>query len=60
MAYEQHEIAPVYDAHARILILGSFPSVKSRESHFFLRAPAESFLACAGCGDRTERTHRHT
>ena len=26
-----HTIAPVYDENSRILILGSFPSVKSRE-----------------------------
>jgi hypoxanthine-DNA glycosylase len=30
-----HPIAPVYDAESRILILGSFPSVKSREQQFF-------------------------
>lgn len=31
----QHTIDPVYDEHSRILILGSFPSVKSREQQFF-------------------------
>ena len=30
-----HTIAPVYDARSRVLILGSFPSVKSREAAFF-------------------------
>ena len=30
-----HAIDPVYDSHSRILILGSFPSVKSREQQFF-------------------------
>lgn len=30
-----HPIPPVYDARSRILILGSFPSVKSREAAFF-------------------------
>jgi hypoxanthine-DNA glycosylase len=30
-----HPIAPVYDAESKILILGSFPSVKSREQQFF-------------------------
>lgn len=30
-----HNIPPVYDADSRILILGSFPSVKSREAAFF-------------------------
>ena len=30
-----HPIPPVYDEHSRVLILGSFPSVRSRESGFF-------------------------
>jgi hypoxanthine-DNA glycosylase len=30
-----HTIPPVYDEKSRILILGSFPSVKSREQQFF-------------------------
>ena len=30
-----HTIPPVYDEGSKILILGSFPSVKSRESEFF-------------------------
>lgn len=30
-----HPIAPVYDKNSKILILGSFPSVKSREQMFF-------------------------
>ena len=30
-----HPIEPVYDVNSRILILGSFPSVKSREEGFF-------------------------
>ena len=30
-----HPIAPIYDKHSTILILGSFPSVKSREEGFF-------------------------
>lgn len=30
-----HEISPVYDENSKILILGSFPSVKSRENKFF-------------------------
>lgn len=32
---EKHTIKPVYDENSRILILGSFPSVKSREAKFF-------------------------
>lgn len=30
-----HNIDPVYDKNSQILILGSFPSVKSREQQFF-------------------------
>ena len=30
-----HNIEPVYDSRSKILILGSFPSVKSREQQFF-------------------------
>ena len=39
----EHEIAPVYDSDSRILILGSFPSVKSRENHFFYGHPQNRF-----------------
>lgn len=38
-----HEIPPVYDENSRILILGSFPSVKSRESQFFYGHPQNRF-----------------
>lgn len=38
-----HTIAPVYDAESRILILGSFPSVKSREAAFFYGHPQNRF-----------------
>lgn len=30
-----HPISPVYDGESKVLILGSFPSVKSREQQFF-------------------------
>mgnify|MGYP002869862739 CR=1 FL=1 len=39
----EHSIAPVYDARSRILILGSFPSVKSREAGFFYGHPQNRF-----------------
>lgn len=38
-----HNIEPVYDANSRILILGSFPSVKSREGQFFYHHPQNRF-----------------
>lgn len=42
-AYVIHEIPPVYDEYSEILILGSFPSVKSRESQFFYGHPQNRF-----------------
>lgn len=48
-----HSFAPVYDAHSRILILGSFPSVKSREQGFYYGHPRNRFwqvlAAVLGC-----------
>ena len=38
-----HPIPPVYDENSRILILGSFPSVKSREAQFFYGHPQNRF-----------------
>lgn len=40
---EFHNIGPIFDAHSRILILGSFPSVKSREGQFFYHHPQNRF-----------------
>ena len=38
-----HPIPPYYDDESRILILGSFPSVKSREQLFFYGHPQNRF-----------------
>ena len=38
-----HPIPPLYDAESRTLILGSFPSVKSREAMFFYGHPKNRF-----------------
>ncbi len=38
-----HPIPPVFDKHSEVLILGSFPSVKSRESGFFYGHPQNRF-----------------
>lgn len=43
MSHEQHAIEPVFDKSSKILILGSFPSVKSRESRFFYGHPQNRF-----------------
>ena len=39
----EHNIPPVWDDHARVLILGSFPSVKSRQGQFFYHHPQNRF-----------------
>lgn len=36
-------LLPVYDSESRILILGSFPSVKSRQSNFYYGHPQNRF-----------------
>lgn len=40
---EFHNIPPLYDENSRILILGSFPSVKSREGQFFYHHPQNRY-----------------
>lgn len=58
----QHTIKPVYDSQSRILILGSFPSVKSREQQFFYGHKQNRFwrvlaqvFACAVPQDITQK-----
>lgn len=55
-----HPLAPVFDENAEILILGSFPSVASREAGFYYGHPRNRFwqvisavLGCA-CPDTVE------
>lgn len=43
MEYISHPIPPLYDEQSTILILGSFPSVKSREGCFFYHHPQNRF-----------------
>lgn len=38
-----HTFEPVFDKDSKILILGSFPSVKSRENHFYYGHPQNRF-----------------
>lgn len=38
-----HTFAPVFDASSRVLILGSFPSVRSREEGFYYGHPRNRF-----------------
>lgn len=49
-----HNIPPVFDSRSKVLILGSFPSVKSREGGFFYLHRQNRFWkimeALFGCG----------
>lgn len=38
-----HTFAPVFDERSKVLILGSFPSVKSRENEFYYGHPQNRF-----------------
>ena len=50
-----HPIPPVYDQNSRVLVLGSFPSVKSRECGFFYGHRQNRFwrVLAAVCGTET-------
>ena len=54
----RHPIPPLYDENSEILILGSFPSVKSREEGFFYGHPQNRFwkVASAVYGEDTPHT----
>ena len=51
----QHEFQPIYDSRSKALILGSFPSVKSREQNFYYGHPRNRFwkLLAAICSEDT-------
>ena len=39
-----HPLKPIYNKDSKILILGSFPSIKSREKNFYYANPHNSFF----------------
>ena len=43
MNHIEHTIKPVFNKDSKVLILGSFPSVKSREDQFFYGHPQNRF-----------------
>lgn len=43
LTHVKHEFEPIYDETSRILILGTFPSVKSREQNFYYGHPQNRF-----------------
>lgn len=58
-----HPFPPVYDAESEILILGSFPSVKSREIMFYYGHPQNRFwrvLAAVYNADVPQNTDEKT
>lgn len=38
-----HDFEPVFDENSKVLILGTFPSVKSRENQFYYGHPQNRF-----------------
>ncbi len=49
---QKHPFPPLWDKNSKILILGSFPSVKSREAMFFYGHPQNRFWkVCAAVFD---------
>lgn len=53
-----HTFEPVFDAASEILILGSFPSVKSRENRFYYGHPQNRFwkVTAGICGEEVPAT----
>ena len=53
-----HPVKPLYDEHSKILILGTFPSVKSREAAFFYAHPQNRFWKVMAqiCGQETPQS----
>lgn len=41
--YVSHDFEPVFDENSKVLILGTFPSVKSRENQFYYGHPQNRF-----------------
>ena len=54
----EHPIPPIYNENSKILILGSFPSVKSRKEGFFYGHPQNRFwkVTSAVFGEDTPHT----
>lgn len=43
-----HSFKPIYNSESKILILGSFPSIKSRENNFYYTNPKNRFWSTLG------------
>lgn len=55
---KQTAFGPVFDKHSRVLILGSFPSVKSREIQFYYGNPQNRFwkTVCGFFGEEVPKS----
>ena len=53
-----HPFEPVWNEHAKVLILGSFPSVVSREKNFYYANPGNRFWRVMAAVFETEITDR--
>ncbi len=53
MMHEIHNIPPIYSKDSKILVLGSFPSKRSRTDEFFYAHPRNRFwhVISAVCGE---------
>ena len=58
LTHVEHPFAPVFDETADVLILGSFPSVKSREQQFYYGHPQNRFwrMLAGVFGEETPQT----
>lgn len=58
MSEIKHGFPPVYDGYSRLLILGSFPSVKSRQADFYYGNPQNRFwrVVCSFFGEPVPET----
>ncbi|MBQ9383710.1 MAG: DNA-deoxyinosine glycosylase [Ruminiclostridium sp.] len=54
LTHVTHGFSPVYDSRSRVLILGSMPSVKSREIRFYYGHPQNRFWRVLGAVLGTE------
>lgn len=53
-----HPLDPIFDEHSILLILGTFPSVKSREANFYYANPQNRFwkVLCAILDEESPKT----
>ena len=58
----QHTFSPIFDKNSCLLILGTVPSVKSRENDFYYGHPQNRFwkLIAILCGEKTPVTKEKT